>query len=625
MSTTIDESQLKAALTTNSDARSPRKPFRLWPGVVAVVLQWLVWFVVPIAAPDVMMFGMIGGLVCGLAVLVWWLFFSRAPWSERIGAIVLMVVAVIATKPIVHQSIANAGMGMMMFIYSIPVLSLALVCWAVAALRLSSGPRRASLVAAIVLACGVFTLLRTGGITGDAHSDLHWRWTQTPEERLLAQAADEPATPPSAPAADAPEKPFAAPALAESPAASAPTAAATPEKQPVPAAAEKRAIWPGFRGPNRDDVIHGVQIETDWSKSPPVELWRRKIGPGWSSFAVAGNLCYTQEQRGNDEVVSCYNLSTGNPVWRHRDAARFWESNGGAGPRATPTLSNGRVYTFGATGLLNALDARNGAVVWSRNAASDTGAKTPGWGFASSPLVVNDLVIVAASGRLAAYDAATGNPRWSAPARAGSYSSPQLMTIGGIAQVLLLTGTGVTSVAPADGKLLWEHGWPGTPILQPARTTDGDVLITMGDMSGGVGTRRIAIAHGSGGWTVEERWTSPGLKPYFNDFVVHKGHAFGFDGSILACIDLSDGTRKWKGGRYGHGQLVLLSDQDLLLVLSEEGELALVAATPDQFTELAKLPAIEGKTWNHPVLAGDVLLVRNGEEMAAFRLSLAGH
>jgi outer membrane protein assembly factor BamB len=239
--------------------------------------------------------------------------------------------------------------------------------------------------------------------------------------------------------------------------------------------------------------------------------------------------------------------------------------------------------------------------------------------------VVNDLVIVAASGRLAAYDAATGNPRWSAPARAGSYSSPQLMTISGIAQVLLLTGTGVTSVAPADGKLLWEHGWPGAPILQPARTADGDVLITTGDMSGGVGTRRIAIAHGSGGWTVEERWTSPGLKPYFNDFVVHKGHAFGFDGSILACIDLKDGTRKWKGGRYGHGQLVLLSDQDLLLVLSEEGELALVAATPDQFTELAKLPAIEGKTWNHPVLAGDVLLVRNGEEMAAFRLSLASH
>ena len=123
-------------------------------------------------------------------------------------------------------------------------------------------------------------------------------------------------------------------------------------------------------------------------------------------------------------------------------------------------------------------------------------------------------------------------------------------------------------------------------------------------------------------WKTEERWTSRGLKPYFNDYVVHNGHAFGFDGSILAAIDLSDGTRKWKGGRYGQGQLILLADQDLLLVLSEEGDLALVSATADKFTEVARMPApvLNGKTWNHPVIVGDVLLVRNGEEMAAFRL-----
>ena len=167
--------------------------------------------------------------------------------------------------------------------------------------------------------------------------------------------------------------------------------------------------------------------------------------------------------------------------------------------------------------------------------------------------------------------------------------------------------------------------WPaGVRIVQPARASDGDVLMSAGgEGMGGAGLRRIAVAHGPGGWTIEERWTSKGLKPNFNDFVVHDGHAFGFDGSILACIDLKDGKRKWKGGRYGSGQLVLLPDQHLLLVLSEEGELALVAAAPDQFTELARVPAIEGKTWNHPVLVGDRLLVRNGQEMAAFRLSLA--
>jgi outer membrane protein assembly factor BamB len=236
-------------------------------------------------------------------------------------------------------------------------------------------------------------------------------------------------------------------------------------------------------------------------------------------------------------------------------------------------------------------------------------------------LVVDDLVLVAVSGHLAAYDLASGAPRWTAPARGVSYSSPHLATIDGVAQVLLLSSVGVASFAPTDGTLLWENTWKGYPIVQPAVMPTGDVLISVTESSG---TRRLAAARGAGGWTVQERWTSNGLKPYFNDFVVHKGHAFGFDGNILACIDLEDGKRKWKGGRYGNGQLVLLADQDVLLVLSELGELALVGATPDQFTEFAKFPAMEGKTWNHPVVAGDVLLVRNGEEMVAFKLPLAG-
>ncbi len=581
---------------------TPPKPLRLWPGVVAVVVQWLAWIVIPIVAPDATRFALLGALACGLPVVVWWLFFSRAAWSERVGAIVLMVVAVVAAKRVVHQSIAGGMMGMLLPIYAIPALSLALVASAVASRHLSRRLRRASIAGTILLACGVFTLLRTGGIVGEAGSEFHWRWTKTPEERLLAQGGDVPVRIPPAPAA-----------------------AKTPEKPgPVPAGPNADADWSGFRGPERDNVVHGVRIETDWSKSPPVALWRRPVGPGWSSFAVHGNFLYTQEQRGGDEVVSCYNLSTGAPVWKHRDAARFWESNGGAGPRGTPACSGGRVYTLGATGIVNALDAGSGAVVWSRNAASDTGAKIPGWGFAGSPLVFDGLVVVAASGRLAAYDVATGNPRWSLPSGGSGYSSPQLATIDGVAQILLLNTAGAIGVAPADGKLLWKHAWPGDGIVQPAVIAGSDVLIGTGSgLTDRVGMRRVAVTHGPGGWSVAERWTSAGLKPYYNDFVVHKGHAFGFDGSILACLDLTDGARKWKGGRYGHGQLILLPDQDVLLVLSEEGELALVAAATGRFTELARFPAIEGKTWNHPVLVGDVLLVRNAEEMAAFRLSLA--
>ena len=574
---------------TNAQTDQPtsQKPLRLWPGVVAVVLQWIAWLVVPIVSRDTAIVAMLGAIALGLVVVVWWLFFSRAPWVERVGAILLMVVAVVATKRVVHPSIAGGMMGNMLPVYAIPAMSLALVAWAVATRRLSNGLRRASLVAAVVLACGVFTFLRTGGITGDADSDLHWRWSKTPEERLLDQASNEPA------------------------------ASTSP-----PAVVMAGTDWPGFRGPERDGIVRGVRIATDWSASPPVELWRRPIGPGWSSFAVRGDLLYTQEQRGEDEVVACYNVTNGKPVWTHRDKARFYESNGGAGPRGTPTLSDERVYTLGATGILNALDADDGAVVWSRNAASDTETKIPGWGFSSSPLVIDDVVVVAAAGSLAAYDRATGEPRWFGPKGGGGYSSPHRVTLGGVTQIVLMNGPGVVSVAPTDGKVLWQHPLPtGGRIVQPALTADGNLLVSVGE---GSDLYRIAVAQGAGGWTVEERWTSEGLKPYFSDFVVHKGHAYGFDDGQLACINLEDGKNKWEGGSYGSGQLVLLPEQDVLLLVSEQGNLALVGAAPDRFKELAQFPAIKGKTWNHPVLAGDALLVRNGEEMVAFRLSLQG-
>jgi outer membrane protein assembly factor BamB len=609
---------------------TPRKPLRLWPGLAAVVPQWLALIVFMLFIPEGLVYGIIAGLVGGVLVAVWWLFFSRAPWIERLGALVLMPVAVIAAKQIVHPSIANAGMGKLLPIFSIPLLSLALVTWAVASRGLSTGARRVSMVVAIPLGCLALALVRTGGITGAGRLDWHWRWTPTPEDRLLAQAADEPAPPvhtPAVPTAQAPEKAMAPPSNAPTAPTPAPAAATRVELEPAarPAATNGLTLWPGFRGGARDSVIHGTKIEPDWSKSPPVQLWRRKIGPGWSSFAVGSDLVYTQEQRGGDETVSCYRLHTGEPVWRHKDGARFTESEGGPGPRGTPTVGNGRVYSLGATGILNALDAATGAALWSRNAVTDTGAKVPPWGIASSPLLVDDLLVVAASGRLAAYEVATGKPRWFAQTGGGGYSSPHLMTIGGVAQILLVSSSGATSVSPSDGKQLWQHPLESGPrIVQPAVMADGDVLMTAGgEGMGGEGVRRVAVAHGPSGWSARERWTSRDLKPNFNDLVVHKGYAYGFDGSILACVDLENGKRRWKGGRYGNGQLVLLADEDLLLVLSEEGELALVKATPDQFTEVARFRAIEGKTWNHPVLAGDVLLVRNGEEMAAFRLTLA--
>jgi outer membrane protein assembly factor BamB len=623
-----DESEMARSATPTL-----QKPLRLWPGVVALVLLWLARFGLKAVIPGFAGFstGMMWSFGAAAAVVLWWAFFSRVPWLERLCTIVLMIVGLAGTWYLRHES-----MGPLWLVgYAVPSLCLALVGGAAASRRLPDGPRRATMAATILVACGAWTLVRTEGISGDHVAEFGWRWAKSPEERLLAQADREPPAGLSAPAVGTPkEQPT--PQASNHPAGepTVPVAVETPKELDVTQVSNQPAAlpgapdevktggnWPGFRGPQRDGTIPGVLIETNWAASPPVELWRRPIGPAWSSFAVHGNLIYTQEQRGEDEIISCYNATTGEPVWTHRDAARFFESNAGVGPRGTPTISNGRVYTLGATGIMNALDASDGAVVWSRNVASDTGVKVPPWGFSSSSLVLDDLVIIAASGQLVAYDLATGDLRWSGPAGAEGYSSPHLVTLDGVAQILLMSGTGATSVAPADGKVLWEYAWKGFPIVQPALIPNSrdDILIVA---SGGSGARRITVAHGPGGWTIEERWTSLGLKPYFNDFVVHDDHAFGFDGRILACIDLQDGQRKWKGGRYGSGQLILLRDQDLLLVLSEEGELALVAATAEQFKELARFPAIEGKTWNHPVLVGDILLVRNGQEMVAFRLSL---
>jgi outer membrane protein assembly factor BamB len=595
---------------------------RLWPGVVIVALQWLARFGLPAVMEDGSMYAVMAGFAGFFAIVVWWLFFSRAPWFDRIAAIVVMIAAMAATFPFLDVSIRTGAMGMIFPLLAVPGLCLAFVIWAVVSRPWSVAVQRMTMVAAIVIACVAWTTVRTGGFTGAFDNDLAWRWTPTAEDRVLALPDDTPQTPtvvaPS-PAPVAATRPIPTTATASNLTAAVPhpTGETTPAADGVKASID----WPGFRGRDRDGIVRGVRIATDWAASPPKELWRRPIGPGWSSFSVHGDVFYTQEQRGDDEIVAAYRVSTGAPVWKHRDKARFWESNGGAGPRGTPTIGNGRVYTLGATGILNVLDASTGRVIWTRNAGTDSNTRIPDWGFSASPWLVDDLVIVAVAGKLIAYDVLTGNPRWVGPDGGPGYSSPHLVVIHGVPQILLLDAKGATSVSPTDGRKLWgvavTSSGMAAPIVQPAMTADGDVLISAGDISG---LHRFAVANGEGGWSATNRWSTTGLKPYFNDFVVHKGFAYGFDGSLLACVDVADGKRRWKGGRYGNGQLVLLPDQDLLLVLSEE--LALVSAVSDKFTELGRVPAISGKTWNHPVLAGDVLLVRNGEEMAAFRMAV---
>ncbi|MDA8017242.1 MAG: PQQ-like beta-propeller repeat protein [Thermoanaerobaculia bacterium] len=564
-------------------APGPSRRLRLWPGVVAVIAMWIARFGIKLVVPgfDGFSRAMMTSFVCAGLVLLWWLFFSRAAWIERLGGLVVLAGGLAGTWWLRDES---AG-PVWLLGYVVPVLWLTFVGWAVLTRNLPDRTRRLYLVATVLGTCGAWLMFRTSGVDGDHDSSFAWRWAKTAEERLLEASGDGSGV------------------------------AAPMGTSDAPASSSE---WPGFRGPGRDGVARSMAISTDWSATPPQELWRRPVGPGWSSFAVRGEVLYTQEQRGADEVVSCYSLATGQEVWLHRDPVRFFESNAGAGPRGTPTLEGDTVYSFGATGILNALDASNGTVRWSRDVARDSDVGVPEWGFSSSPLVVDDLVVVAASGRLMAYGRGTGELRWQGEKGGVSYSSPQLAWLDGTRQVVLMHGRGILGVEPAGGAVLWQHDWPGFPMVQPELTGDGDILVSA---SQSAGVRRLAITRDDDTWQAEERWTSLRLKPYFNHFVIHDGHAYGFDGRILAAIDLTSGERRWKGGRFGNGQMILLPEQDLLLVLSEKGQIALVSATPEEFRELGRVSALDGKTWNHPVLVGDVLLVRNAEEMAAYRLA----
>jgi outer membrane protein assembly factor BamB len=565
----------------DSTESTHRKPLRLWPGVVIVILLWIVRYLIPAINPDMTAFGILGGLVGGIAIVIWWAFFSRAQRIERWLAIALTIVALSATSHFIDKSISHSLMGMMFAIYSIPVISLAFVVWAVVMRHLSNKVRRVTMIATILIASGFWVLIRTNGMDGEARHDFAWRWAKTHEERLLEKG------------------------IVQS------------TKAPLDSVTViKEAEWPGFQGPDRNGIIHGVRIGTNWTKLPPVEMWRQSVGPGCSSMAIQGSLLYTQEQRGEFEMVTCYNLNTGQPVWSHRDSTRFWDAHAGAGPRSTPTISKGRIYTLGATGILNVLDEMKGTVIWSRNAAKDTKVKIPIWGYASSPLVTDSVVIIAISGQLLAYDLATGSKRWSGDNGGESYSSPQLFTINGIRQVLFMNKAGATSFDPVSGKELWKLPLLDMQIIQPYQINESDLLLSSGYVKG---MRRVTLKNGPNGWSTEERWSSGELIQNFNDYVVHKGHIYGFEGAYLACFDLDKGNRVWKGGRYT-GELILLADQDLLLILSEKGDLALVKATPEQFTELARVPGIKGRCWNHPALAGNILVVRNSQEMAAFKL-----
>jgi len=540
-----------------------RKGLRLWPAalilaVAAAILTW-VWASadspVAMTKPTVTV---MAAVLTTLFLLLWWVLFSRARWWARLVILAL-----------------------------VPVL---------------------------VWTAGRFVEMR--GFSGDLVPQIAWRGAPAPASEPLEAGAG-PTAVPVAPTSPGPgegdagegepqtDGPLAAEAQGEEP----------PLGPPSPA-------FPQFLGPDRNAVLRGVHLARGWDTQPPAEVWRRPMGAGWAAFAVADGLAVTQEQREGRGIVVAYDLQTGEVRWTHDGGAGFQSPLAGDGPRATPTLDEGRVYAYGVDGFLRALDLASGTLLFQRDVLGENSGRAPQHGIASSPLVTDGLVIVVAGGpdgrSLVAYDAVTGEPRWSGGDAGAGYSSPLVATLAGVRQIVVFNLQGLTGHDVQTGEVLWTNRWPDRPekVAQPVVLGDDRLFASMGY---GVGGRLVQIVpRDDGGLDANVLWETRRLKAKFTQVVEHEGFLYGLDEGVLVCLDPADGERRWKRGRYGHGQVLLVDD--LLLLVAEDGDVVLIDPKPEKLVEVARFAAVKGKTWATPALAGDLLIVRSETEAACYRL-----
>jgi outer membrane protein assembly factor BamB len=388
------------------------------------------------------------------------------------------------------------------------------------------------------------------------------------------------------------------------------------------AAHAARNYWTNFRGPNRDGVYDEMPVSTNWPSQGLSLMWKSPVGLGYASFTIADGRAYTIEQRRQREIVAAYDVNTGRELWTQGWNAAYTDSTGD-GPRTTPTWDDGRLYALGATGELRCLDAKSGAVVWGKNILTDNQASNLQWAMAASPLIVDDKVIVLPGGSggkaVVAYNKLTGAPVWKSQNDQAAYVSPMLVTLAGRRQILVEMASRVFGLAPEDGSLLWSQSWDtdmGINVSQPIIVDKNRFFLSSGY---GKGAALVEITGGGKSFAARTVWENISMKNKFNSSVLHEGFVYGLDEGILTCLDVNTGARKWKGGRYGYGQVLLASGH--LIVMSDTGELALVKASPNEYSEVARFAALEGKTWNYPAIAGGRLFVRNDNQMAAYNIA----
>lgn len=566
---------------------TPRPKLRLWFPILLLVAYWGI--VETSYQIEMAMFHrFLTRLLTLMGVLilffVWGMSRRHFRWRERFA-----IFGIFLTCWIVGGLLGDKTNGLFPALLTAGPIALTLgTAWLWLSKNQSVNRQIAGVAASALVAFGGNSLLRWDGMDGRQQASFSWRWTPTAEDQFLKTVTT---------STSEVEKPL-------------PPLKATPED------------WTSFRGGERENILKGIKL-ADWTNAPPKELWKHRIGPGWSSVIAVDGYLFTQEQRGPDEAVVCYRAEDGTEIWQHSVPNRFEQALSGTGPRGTPSFAEGKLYAIGATGHCICLDASTGKKVWSQNIIEESGGVVPEWGSATSPLVVDQLVVVFAGGKedrgLLAFDRIDGQPVWNTATGTTTYATPQVMTLGGLRQIVMHDEVGLIGVRIEDGKQLWKHPSPYSGSFQPMLQPHGigtDEMIVGWD----AGLLRLKINREGENWSTSEIWTSNRLKPSFDEYVIHKEHLYGMDDGILCCIDIAKGGRKWKGGRYGFGQLLLLPDADELLILSEQGEVVRVAAQPEKHREIARVKAIEGKTWNHLLLVSDRLIVRNSEEIACLQV-----
>jgi outer membrane protein assembly factor BamB len=539
---------------------------------------------------------------------------SRIPAWLRYGILLVIVVGGATLETLAWtRNAGDSTWQIMLTWYIVPTTVFLVVLWWLFLSGTSWILRFGAFGLFVAAFVAFFFCVRVKEFKGDMVPQLTWRWQQSAEQKAAeywkSQESSTPATTGKTVS----------------------TAVASKDVADFPV---KPGDWAQFEGPSRDGVAKAVRIATDWDHQPPREIWKHPVGAAWSSFAVAGGRIFTQEQRGTGESVVCYDANSGKQIWEHTDDnQRFSNPMAGTGPRATPTVAGSRVYAYGASGILNCLDPHDGRLLWSHNTVEEAGVPVLQFGMSCSPLVYDNVVVVNPGGprtkpegtetsghALVAYDLITGKQVWAGGDYRAAYASPILTAIDGVRQVVIFDAVGAGGYDAQSGKELWRSPeWTNqfdNNCAQPIILAHGSIFLSSGY---GTGSMLLDVKKSGSTWSATPTWTAPNkFKLKFNTGVTRDDFVYGLDEGILACLDLKTGRIKWKGGHYEYGQILLL--ENVLLVIAENGDLALVEISPGGGHELARVHAIEGKTWNHPAISGSRLFVRNGEEAACYDL-----